>query len=502
MMLHDWFLDSARRYPDETALIVDGHALTYAALEAASATFASGVAPGLRVGLLATRTVTAYAAYLGVLRAGGVVVPLDASQPAARLADVARTAGLSLVIADDGQDTTFLDTTFLDVPRVAPATHPNGHVDRPGRPDDLAYLLFTSGSTGRPKGVPIRHRNLDDFLRFNIDRYRVGPGCRLSQTFHLAFDPSVFDMFVAWGGGATLVVASADDLFDPAAFVNRHRITHWYSVPSLISVACDADLLPAGCMPTLRWSLFAGDQFTLAQARAWAAAAPASTLENLYGPTELSVTVTAYRLPRSPQEWPATENDTVPIGQVYPHLEYRVDADGELQVRGPQRFAGYHDPADNEGRFVGADGVGADGVGVDGVGADAPLDPGPAAWYRTGDRVGVHGRDLVHLGRLDHQIKIRGYRVELPEIEGALRKWAGAESAVVHAQTLPDGGVELVALCSGPVPPLRQVRELLRPHLPLHMIPRRVVCLDQLPRTDRGKIDRAACAALLSRELV
>jgi amino acid adenylation domain-containing protein len=500
-MLHHWFLDSVRRFPEAPALVVDGRTMSYAQLDAMSRSIRRRLraesATRPRVGLLATRSAASYAAYLATLRAGGVVIALDASHPAARLGQVARSAGLDVVVADTGQDAGF--AAELAVPVIVIDGDDEAEPDRSadhdddwcGAPDDPAYLLFTSGSTGRPKGVPIRHRNLDDFLRYNIARYQVGPGSRLSQTFHLTFDPSVFDMFVAWGGGAALVVPSAEDLFDPVGFINRHRLTHWYSVPSLISVAADADLLAPASMPALRWSLFCGEQFTLAQARTWADAAPASTTENVYGPTEVTVTFAAYRLPADRAAWPVTPNGTVPIGRVYPHLEHRIDDEGELQVRGSQRFAGYHDPADNQGRFLRPDPAGPSPTTI----------PGPDAWYRTGDRVTVHDGELVHLGRLDQQIKFRGYRIELHEIEGALRQWIGVDAAVVHAVTKADGTMELAALCTGEVPPLREVRTRLKTHLPLHMIPKRVVGVDRLPLNDRGKVDRTACMALLSGEL-
>ena len=487
-MLHDWFGGSVRRYPTATALVVAGQELTYAELDDLSLSvkhdlLAAGAARP-RVGLLATRSALAYAAYLAVLRAGGVVVPLDAAHPAPRLASIARAAGLDFVIADQGQDTAFADGGPARLPAAGtsqPSTQGTGREaepDWPGSPADGAYLLFTSGSTGRPKGVPISHGNLDDFLRFNIGRYQVGPGCRLSQTFHLTFDPSVFDMFVAWGSGATLVVPSVDDLYDPAAFVNQQAITHWYSVPSLIAIAADAGTLRPGSMPSLRWSLFCGEQFPLAHARSWADAAPGSVIENLYGPTELTVTVAAYRLPGDRARWPATVNGTVPIGQVYPHLEHRVSEDGELLVRGSQRFAGYHDPADDAGRFAGRA-------------------RDPAAWYRTGDRVALHDGALVHLGRVDRQIKFRGHRIELSEIEGALRTWAGVEDAVVFPVARA-GTTELAAVCAGQASPtLPELRARLRQHLPLHMIPRHVVHVERLPLNDRGKVDRHACSALL-----
>ena len=488
--LHGWFADSVQRAPDLAALVVAGEEISYAELDALSCEYArwfQTVSSTPRVGLLASRSVVAYAAYLAALRAGGVVVPLNHAYPPERNARIAQASGLDIVVVDDGQDASFAPSAQTIGPRgmeAWPAAPQSAEpaIARPGGPDDLAYVLFTSGSTGRPKGVPIRHQNLDAFLRYNIARYEVRPGCRLSQTFDLTFDPSVFDMFVAWGSGATLVVPSREELFDPVVFVNDQQITHWYSVPSLVSVARHADVLSPGSMPSLRWSLFAGDQLTFEQAEAWALAAPNSDIENLYGPTELSVTVSAYRLPRERSVWPRTRNGTVPIGQVYPHLEYRVAADGELWVRGAQRFGGYLDPADNQDRFVSSE----------------PWHdvPGADAWYRTGDRVAVQNGNLVHLGRLDHQVKILGQRVELQEVESALRAFAGVGEVVVVA--LPDkaGGTQLAAVYSGSAASSAELTAQLRARLPSHMIPRRYLRLDRLPLNANGKVDRSACGEL------
>jgi amino acid adenylation domain-containing protein len=356
--------------------------------------------------------------------------------------------------------------------------------------DAVAYTLFTSGSTGTPKGVPIRHRNLARYLAYAIDRYEVGPGSRLSQTFELTFDPSVFDMFVAWCSGATLVVARPDDLMTPVRFVNDNEITHWFCVPSVASLAMRLRALRPGCMPDLRWSLFCGEQLTLGQARAWAQAAPASVLENLYGPTELTVTCTGYRLPRDREQWPRTSNDTVPIGAVYAHLDgVLLDGDGleavegELCVRGPQRFDGYLDAAQDEGRFV----------RHEGQRTSAPAGPpAPDDWYRTGDRVRLEDGALVHLGRLDDQVKLHGYRVELGEIEAVLRAHGAVHDVVVLAL---GKGPQLHAVYTGDGVDERELAELVRGRLPAYMSPRRYVRVDRLPLNANGKIDRRALAA-------
>ncbi|WP_327581128.1 AMP-binding protein [Nonomuraea sp. NBC_00507] len=481
--LYDWFAAAAAAHPQEIALQTGGDTLTYAELEARAAGLAerivevNGGAPAT-VALHATRAAGTYAGYLAAQRLGAVVVPLNPAWPAARNEEIVTAAGADIVLTDGS-----------DVLR------------RPGTAelrDGVAYILFTSGSTGTPKGVPISHANVSAYLSYVIPRYELGPGCRVTQTFDLTFDLSVFDLFATWGSGATLVVPTRGDLLAPARFAAREDITHWFSVPSLVSVAIQLGRLPEGAMPALRWSLFCGERLTLDQARAWGAAAPNSVIENLYGPTELTLSCTQFRLPGKVELWPRPANGTVPIGTLYPgHEELIVDDDGlpsdlgELCVRGPQRFAGYLDPASNKGRFVRFDGTRAIVCG------DLPA-AGPDLWYRTGDLVRRQDGGLLHLGRLDHQVKIQGYRVELGEIETILRAQPGVVEAVVVPMSGGDGRTWLAAVHTGAdADGEAGLLAALRSRLPNHMVPRSISRLDRMPLNTNGKIDRSVIIKLL-----
>jgi len=506
--LFTWFAETARRHPTLPALEVGEHRLSYAELldaaERVSTRLLETVGDRPRtVGLLASRSVAAYVGYLAALRLSASVVPLGPEFPVERNRLISAAAAVEVVVADDAGVAAASADAAGDVP-VAELSGAwwDGLPGRcehtyPAGPAGVAYTLFTSGSTGIPKGVPIRHGNLATYLQYTVDRYRVGPGSRLSQTFELTFDPSVFDMFVAWCAGAALVVAEPGDLMAPVRFINEKQLTHWFSVPSVVSLARRLRGLRPGCMPNLRWSLFCGEQLTLSQARSWANAAPDSVVENLYGPTELTITCAGYRLPAEQARWPRTSNGTVPIGRVHPHLDAvvltedgRETDDGELCVRGEQRFDGYLDTAQNEGRFLRFDG-----------GRVTQVRGAPTAdsWYRTGDRVRLEDGGLVHLGRLDSQVKIHGYRIELGEIESVLRCHDRVHDSVVLA--LPDDRQELGlhALYSGDDVNEAELAELVGARLPAYMAPRCYRHVDRFPLNANGKVDRRRLAAEVGR---
>jgi amino acid adenylation domain-containing protein len=500
--LYEWFAASAARHPDEPALDLAGEVLTYGELrdraEAVASTLlaAHGSAPA-RVALLAGRGLVSFAGYLAALRLGAAVVPLNPTHPVRRNELIRDALPCDVLLVDDGETRelgglangsgTVVRLTD-DAVRAAPVSPPPALAATAA---DIAYVLFTSGSTGRPKGVPITHANLAPYVSHNIERFAIGPGCRVSHTFDLTFDPSVFDLFVTWGGGATLVAPSRTDLLNPVDFLVDRAITHWFSVPSVVSVSANLGNLPAGRATGLRQSIFIGEQLTYAQVAAWRTVAPNSRIDNVYGPTELTVACTEYRLPASPDEWPTTSNDTVPIGPVYGHLDHvivdedgRLAEEGELCVRGSQRYGGYVDPADNRGRFMIL-------AGDRYVPSDEVT---PESYYRTGDRVRTEDGHLVHLSRLDNQLKIWGYRVELGEVEATIARHPSVTQSVVLAEHGPDGP-ELVAFYTGTSVPARQLVAWLREHLPIHMVPRQLHHRPTLPLNVNGKIDRQALRA-------
>lgn len=511
--LYGWFEATALRLPDHPALEVGAETLTYGRLRALALTLAErivrkhGGVPR-RVALVASRTVAAYAGYLAIQRLGAGVVPLNPDHPEQRNLDVAQGAGIEAALVDTRSAALFrllperYRPTVLELAEDERAgTEPLGTA-LPPVPDDLdgeAYVLFTSGSTGRPKGVPILHRHISPYLSHNIPRYGIAPGCRLSQVFGLTFDAHCFDLFATWGGGGTLVVPSAGDLYRPVDFIVEKELTHWFSVPSVVREAQRLGNVPLGRAVTLRHSMFGAEPVTRQHVTLWRQVAPHSRIHNVYGPTELAICCTNHGLDGPGSDWPEYTGGTVPIGVMYPHMEGvllggdGLPADeGELCVRGPQRFDGYLDPRENAGRFLAYEEGGGPAEVYDGSG---PLTD--RHWYRTGDRVRREGGVMVHCGRLDQQVKVRGHRVEIGEVEAVLRRHPYVVDAAVVALPAEDGETELVAAYAGREVEPAAFDAWLRGRVPLHMVPSRIRLMDGLPLNDNGKTDRTALARIL-----
>ncbi len=494
-----------QRAPGDAALEVGGEAFSYQDLWSQAAALAStlctdSAAVRDRVGLCARRSARAYVGYLAILLAGRSVVPMNPSVPTPSVLETARLAGVSDVIVDAAgcAHAQALEDGGWTVRAPSDGAGPPSPVEDQAAspalpavdPDAECYLLFTSGSTGTPKGAPIRHRNAVAYIEHVIERYQLGPGCRTSQTFELTFDPSVHDLFATWGSGATLVVPEEGEVLRPVDYVAERRLTHWYSVPSVISLAHQAGQLRRGGMADLRFSLFGGEPLTLNRVLLWQSAAPSTRIGNVYGPTEVTVNCVEHLLPVDRAAWPNTPNGTVPIGKVHSYLEHLLVVDGEpredegeLWVRGNQVFSGYLNPADDEGVLARLPGERGNGNG----------DGSAALWYRTGDRVRNVDGQLVYLGRVDDQVKVYGHRVEPGEVEARLRECPGVvdAAAVVCKGT---SGPELVAACTGSFDAGEVLRRL-RASLPYYLVPERLLPMDVLPLSGNGKVDRRRLSA-------
>nr|WTB28335.1 AMP-binding protein [Streptomyces sp. NBC_00830]WTB35747.1 AMP-binding protein [Streptomyces sp. NBC_00830] len=496
-MLQTRFLRGLARNPDGTALRVGAQTTTYTGLHDLALTWGGTLtqARARTVAVLAGKNLTGYAGLLAALYAGATVVPVRPDFPLSRIRRTLDAARPDTVIADD-EGLNVLDRLATPLPVLAPhASRDPAHplrADRAGRltepvpvrADDRAYLLFTSGSTGRPKGVVLTHGNVDYYFGLLDQRYDFQPGDVFSQTFDLNFDCAMFDLFAAWGAGAEVCAVPPMAYRELPDFLAQRGITVWFSTPSAVDVVRRMSGLAPGALPTLRHSFFAGEALTCRDAADWQRAAPTSTVENLYGPTELTVTVAAYRWAGTATERIAV-NGMVPIGRVHAgHEELLLgddgqpaDTEGELCVAGPQLTPGYLDPADAAGRFLDHDGL---------------------TYYRTGDRVRrLPGAQLAYLGRLDSQVQIRGIRVELAEVENALRDCGITDVVTVTVQRT--GTTELFTFYTGPHRPAAGLVRALRGVLQAAIIPRHFHHVDAFPLNTNRKIDRKLLAETAQR---
>jgi amino acid adenylation domain-containing protein len=490
-MLHSRFLNGLTLSADGVAVRVGQKELRYAQAHELALNWAGALvkAQADTVGVLATKDLTAYVGIIAGLYSGATVVPLRPDFPAARTQQMIDAAGVTALIADDKGLTALRDLRISpDVAVLAPLAAEPTPID-PGealaeptqvKPQDTAYVLFTSGSTGRPKGVVITHGNADHYFGLLDERYDFGPTDVFSQTFDLNFDCAMFDIFCAWGAGAEAVPLPPAAYRDLPVFFAERGISVWFATPSAIDLARRMGGLPPGSMPGLRWSFFAGEALTCRDTADWQAAAPRSIVENLYGPTELTITISGYRWQEDTER--VAVNGVVPIGQVHPghdHVLIGEDGqptptEGELCIAGPQLTPGYLDPHDNTGRF---------------------LELAGQRFYRTGDRIRrLDNGELAYLGRLDSQIQVKGVRVELAEVENAVRACGVHDAVAVGVSS--DAGTELFVFYTGPeVPPVDLVRGL-RNILPAAVIPKLYRNVEEFPLNANRKVDRKRLAAI------
>lgn len=525
--LHAGFLQSAARWPQRPALEVQGRVFSYAELQDRVLALGEVLVAHLptaaqrRVGVLASRSLSVYLGLLGSLVAGCAVVPLNPGFPAERTRQMMALSELGALVVD-AQGEALLEA--LLEPQVQPllivlpdAQHLGAHATRwpqhvfvvapqappPGeqrrvpvsvQPDSLAYLFFTSGSTGAPKGVGVLHRNVLRFVEMSVERYRgcgIGETDRFSQFYDITFDSSMFDLYVSWAMGACLCSPSVGEWINPNKYIESKALTVIDIVPSTGQAMNRSNGWRPGRFTGLRLCRFGGEALPVDLAAKLAAAAPNAVVENVYGPTECTVDAAYYRWDRerSPAE---AEHGVVPIGQAGPQVgllvvdaelrEVPVGGEGELLISGPQVTPGYwNSPERTAASFVRV--PGREGV-----------------FYRTGDLVRrpAEGGAITYLGRFDFQIKISGVRIELGEVEHALRQAAGTDMAVaVGWPPTPSGAAGIVGFIAGSGIDAKAVHARLKAALPSVMVPRDIHVIDEMPLNVNGKIDRKALLARL-----
>ncbi len=496
--LHELFEATRRRLPDAVAVSCEGQSLTYDELDARAETLAArlrglGVGPEVLVGVSLQRSLDLPTALLAVLKAGGAYVPLDPSYPQERLAFVLEDGQVAVLITERALRAN-LPATAAQVVEIEEAYAPTPAIGGPAAtPENTAYVIYTSGSTGRPKGVEVRHRGAVNFLESMARRPGLAAGDVLLAVTTVSFDIAVLEIFLPLAVGARVELAGRDVAADGArlmALLESSGATAMQATPATWKM-----LLEAGWQgkPGLE-ALCGGEGLPADLARELLSrVGPGGTLWNLYGPTETTVWSALQPVTALDAEKPL-----VPIGRPIANtVIHLLDRDlepvpagihGELYIGGEGLARGYlRRPELTAERFV-PDGTGA---GVSG-----------ARLYRTGDlaRYLADGT-LEFLGRADHQVKVRGFRIEPGEVEAALAKAPGVREAVVLAREDRAGDRRLVAYVvpsdvnSGEAPKAEDLREVLGRTLPSYMVPGVFVFLDRLPLTPNGKVDRKALPA-------
>ena len=509
---------AAAQYPDKEAVRCNGQSLTYAELQRQANSLAhhlieQGVQRGDRIGLYMNKDVEAVVAVYGIMKAGAAYVPLDPFAPVARLSFVLADCDIRILITKENklnqvrQMISQTDLTCL-VGVSAQANLPtrcipweavvNNLVGKAQPPihvlgQDLAYILYTSGSTGTPKGIMHTHQSALSFAQWAAREYGLHVKDRVSNHAPFHFDLSTFDLYATVLAGGTMVIIPEMATKFPARLsqlMAEERISVWYSVPFALIQLLDRGCLAAHKLPALRWILFAGEPFPTKHLRRLMNRIPQARYSNLYGPTETNV-CTYYHVDALPFDSDAP----IPIGRPCTNIETLVLDDndmpvsvgqvGELVVRGGVVMSGYWGKPDLNAecffhRLV------ADQV--------------EGRFYRTGDLVRMQpDGNYQYLGRKDRQVKTRGYRVELDEIEVALLAHQDVQEAAVYTITdCQENSLIVGAVVSRPGSTLTQrtLGQHLAATLPPYAVPTSIHILNAFPRTTTGKINRRALQTL------
>ncbi len=465
----------------------------------------------LKVGILASRGIDACVAMLGACWAGAAYVPIGLKLPQDRILAILAACELTAIIVDAEGAKLLTDAVLAACPPILiradqVPSEDHGHVDSSNHinspllgklaapvqvaAEDLAYVIFTSGTTGVPKGVMISAGSAQNYVTTIVKTLDLHATDRALETCELSFDFSVHNMFATWQAGAALHILPTTLVMNAVKFARNAQLTVWNSVPSLAGMLQQIKALQPGCLPDLRITVFGGEALPQTAARQWQDAAPNARIFNLYGPTEATVFCLAQVF--SCDTAITAGRDFVAIGTPLGGCQAMVvDTEGtelpdgmtgELAIGGVQLAQGYlGKPQLTSQKFPVLNGK---------------------RWYLTGDFAVRDLSGVFHcLGRIDNQIKVSGYRIELEEIDAALRQVSGRDLVGTVAWPIADGTPKgIVGFVAGsPIDPA-ELTIALKQKLPPYMVPNRVIALEIIPLNSSGKVDRRALAELLKIE--
>ncbi len=492
----------ARRFPNHTALSVGKTEINYGEFADHVSRLAAKLHPLLksrRIGILGSRSIPAYVGLAAAAWSGAAYVPLNLKWPVERLIRLMGELELDALVVDRNGEKLLTDEVrehapeaiFLadDLERIA---DDDEAIEAPvGRSEtDTAYIVFTSGTTGEPKGVIVSCGSLRRYLDNTETWTALTENDRIAEAHDITFDLSVHNMFLAWRAGSSLHLMSQLDMMAPQAFIRSREITCWMSVPTIVNNMRRNRVLKPGVFPSLRLSIFCGEPLAITTVSDWATAAPNSVIENIYGPTECTVVCMRQRYSEPPLVTP--ERQILSIGDAYdgfdiaicdPHGNHLADEMvGEIAISSDQLSDGYFNrPEQTAEKFQIVDGK---------------------RWYFTGD-LGYRDRRgcFHHMGRVDNQIKLKGNRVELEEVDMHLRRACQTDMAATIAWPVIEGSVQgLVGFSTNTAVTEKEVRAAMARSIPEYMVPARIIIRENLPRNANDKIDRNALVSELDRE--
>jgi len=489
--LSEYFFNSQRRFGKNKALIFGGDELSYDNVfslvqETCFLIKEINFENRSSIATLALKKTNTYVNMLSILATNNIYVPINPNLGVDRITHIIKTANVEAILVD-AYDLEDYHDLINSLPKDILVLNTSNTINSPTKFIDsnvmnefcdlhsTAYILFTSGSSGQPKSVHISHYQAKTCIENTHSIVKTDENDLFSQFSELSFDVSIGEIFLCWKSGSTLCVPNFKELMLPITYVKKNQITVWSSVPTLVNNLIASGLMREGIFQSVKWNMFCGEALTYDLVNIWSECTPNAITFNIYGPTEATIFTSYYKVEK--QE---LYNGIVPIGKPFKEFKYKILHNyddkgnelksGELLLAGPQVISCYlNNKNANNKSFMKHDNT---------------------EWYMTGDIVSEsEDKGLIYHGRVDRQVKLRGHRVELLEIESLLSQFVICDGVAVIP--IYNKGIceKIVGFYSNTIIKLGEIHSILKSNLPKYMCPEEIIILNKLPLNSNGKVD-------------